>query len=106
VSTPETATSYSVGTGAHSPRVKGQRCEVAANLCLVRNLRMLKTYLHCHISLRGVQRDSIPFIFTSCRNLQGNKPERVGMTTYVSFVNLMAYLSFVTEFNETGLSCF
>jgi len=108
VSTPETATSYSVGTGAHSPRVKDQRCEVAANLYLLRSLRMLKTYLHCPISFRGVQRDNISFIFTSCRNLQGNtcKPERVEMTTRVSFVNLVAYLSFVAEFNETGLSCF
>jgi len=32
VSAPETATSYSVSTGAHSPRVKRQMCEVAADL--------------------------------------------------------------------------
>ena len=30
----------------------------------------------------------------------------VGMMTYASFVNLVAYLSSVTEFNETGLSYF
>lgn len=38
MSIPETATSYSVGPGAHSPRVKGQRCQVAANLYLVQSL--------------------------------------------------------------------
>lgn len=56
MSAPETATSYSVGNGAHSPRVKGQRCEVAANLYLVRRLRM-----------PGDVPSLSPHIFVACR---------------------------------------